>query len=68
MINLNKSRGKIIEKFGSYGGYAEKTGYRKTDLSKFLNGKREIDFKFATTFIKECDVNVEEAYLIFFGD
>lgn len=67
MVNLNKMKGKIIEKFGTYSDYAKHIGFNKCELSKILNGKRKIDTDFAETLIRECELSAEEACSIFFS-
>ena len=67
MINIQKLKGKIIEKGLSISELAEKININRATLYRKLRGNGEnISIKEANLIVKELGLTVEEANSIFF--
>jgi len=68
MININKLKGKIIEKGLNTSGLAKVMGIDKSTLyRKFKNSGEDISIKEATLIVKALDLTIDEANAIFFN-
>lgn len=69
MINIQKLKGKIIEKGLSISELAERIDINRATLYRKLKGNGEnISIKEANLIVKELDLTLEEANSIFFGN
>lgn len=68
MFDLDKLIGRIIEKFGSRGKFAEACGISETSMSKKLNGKMEITKADIIEWSKPelLDIDPSEYHVYFF--
>lgn len=69
MVNVNKLKGKLIEKGSNVSELAKAIGIDKSTLYRKLrsNGE-EISIKEANLIIKTLDLNIEEVNSIFFSN
>lgn len=65
-MSYAKLRGRIVEKFGTQGAFAEAMGWRDALLSAKLNNKSEWAFSEVMKACELLDIPLSEAHLYFF--
>ncbi len=63
----NKLRGRIIEKYGSQGEFADKIGLSETSVSKKMTGKTGFDQSDIIKWCEALDIPLAEAGTYFFA-
>lgn len=66
MYDTSKLRGRIVEKFGSQGRFAEYVGCSASFLSQYLNGKRKLDQPTMDKWVDALDIDSVDIYSYFF--
>lgn len=66
MYETSKLRGRIVEKFGSQGNFAEAVKCSFSKLSQYLNGKRNLDQPTIDKWAEALDIDSGEIYNYFF--
>lgn len=66
-MSYAKLRGRIVEKFGTQGAFAEAMGWRDALLSAKLNNKSEWAFSEVMKACELLDIPLSEAHLYFFS-
>lgn len=67
MYKYNKLRGRIIEKFGSFGCFAKEIGLSNNSLSKKLTGKTGISQEDIEKWSDLLDIETSEYGVYFFN-
>ena len=65
-MSYSKLRGRIVEKFGTQGAFAEALVWREALLSAKLNGKSKWEFNEVMKVCELLEIPVSEAHLYFF--
>lgn len=66
MYETSKLRGRIVEKYGSQGKFAEKVGCSLSFLSQYLNGKKKLDQPTIDKWVDALDIESSDIYGYFF--
>lgn len=66
LLDYDKLKGRIIEKYGSRRSYAKALGIPESTLSKKLNGKSPFSQEEILTHCKFLDVSIDKIPLYFF--
>ena len=66
MYDTSKLRGRIVEKFGSQGKFAECVGCSLSFLSQYLNGKKKLDQPTMDKWVNALDIDSVDIYNYFF--
>ena len=66
MYDTSKLKGRIVEKFGTQGAFAEKVHCSLSFLSLYMNGKKKIDQPTMDSWIKALEIPENEIHLYFF--
>lgn len=66
MYDTSKLKGRIVEKFGTQGAFAERVHCSLSFLSLYMNGKKKLDQPTMDTWIKALDIPENEIHLYFF--
>lgn len=66
MFDTSKLKGRIVEKYGTQGAFAEAVHCSLSFLSQYLNGKKKLDQPTMDAWIKALDIPETEIHLYFF--
>ena len=66
MFETAKLRGRIIEKYGSQGKFADTVGCSLSFLSQYLNGKKKLDQPTMDKWIDALDLGNDDIHDYFF--
>ena len=66
MYDTSKLKGRIVEKYGTQGAFAEEVHCSLSFLSQYLNGKKKLDQPTMDTWMRALDIPVTEIHLYFF--
>ena len=66
MYDTSKLKGRIVEKFGTQGAFAEKVHCSLSFLSLYMNGKKKLDQPTMDSWIKALEIPENEIHLYFF--
>lgn len=66
MYETSKLRGRIVEKYGSQGKFAEKVGCSLSFLSQYLNGKKRLNQSTIDKWADALDIEGSDIYGYFF--
>ena len=67
MFDTSKLRGRIVEKFGSQGRFAEAVGRSQAYISGVLNGKRYLEQRDINAWVDILDIEPAEIADYFFA-
>jgi len=66
MYDTSKLRGRIIEKFGTLGNFANAVKCSLSFLSQYMNGKKKLDQPTMDEWVNALDISSDEIYDYFF--
>ena len=66
MYDTSKLRGRIIEKYGSLGRFAEAVNCSLSFLSQYINGKKKLDQPRIDAWANALDIDSVDIYNYFF--
>lgn len=66
MFDTSKLRGRIVEKYGSQGRFADAVGCSLSFLSQYLNGKKKLDQPRIDKWVNALDIDSADIYNYFF--
>lgn len=66
MYDTSKLRGRIVEKYGSLGKFAEVVGCSFSFLSQYINGKKKLDQPRIDKWANALDIESADIYNYFF--
>lgn len=66
MYDTSKLRGRIVEKYGSLGKFAEVVGCSFSFLSLYINGKKKLDQPRIDKWANALDIESADIYNYFF--
>lgn len=66
MYDTSKLRGRIVEKYGTLGAFADTVHCSLSFLSQYLNGKKKLDQPTIDAWASALDISAKEIHLYFF--
>ena len=66
MYDTSKLRGRIVEKYGSLGKFADVVGCSLSFLSLYINGKKKLDQPRIDKWVTALDIDSADIYSYFF--
>ena len=66
MYDTSKLRGRIVEKYGTQGAFADAVHCSLSFLSQYLNGKKKLKQTTMETWIDALEIPAEDIHLYFF--
>jgi len=67
MIDTSKLKGRIVEKFGTQGKFAEYIGRTQTYVSYVINGKTQLNQSDVIAWAKALDISMDDIGEYFFS-